>query len=95
MTERPISRIHINARVPVREPRGRTYTIDLMSGTPLCVYCRQRPVDEPWRPFCSERCKMADLGRWLTGAYRVPVRPDPHTGSVDDLGEPPEDSEKD
>ena len=40
-----------------------------------CVYCRQRPVDPAWRPFCSERCKMADLGRWLQGDYRVPAPP--------------------
>jgi endogenous inhibitor of DNA gyrase (YacG/DUF329 family) len=39
---------------------------------PLCAYCRQRPIDPHWRPFCSERCKMADLGRWLRGDYRVP-----------------------
>jgi uncharacterized protein len=45
-----------------------------MSDVPLCVYCRQRPVEVAWRPFCSERCKMADLGRWLSGNYRVPVR---------------------
>ncbi|MHC5111448.1 MAG: DNA gyrase inhibitor YacG [Planctomycetota bacterium] len=25
--------------------------------------------DHPWRPFCSERCKMIDLGRWLDGSY--------------------------
>jgi endogenous inhibitor of DNA gyrase (YacG/DUF329 family) len=25
-----------------------------------------------WRPFCSERCKLADLGRWLSEDYRVP-----------------------
>jgi hypothetical protein len=43
---------------------------------PLCVYCRERPVDPGWRPFCSERCKLADLGRWLSGHYRVPVRQD-------------------
>jgi len=24
-----------------------------------------------YRPFCSQRCKMADLGRWLSGEYRV------------------------
>jgi endogenous inhibitor of DNA gyrase (YacG/DUF329 family) len=29
-------------------------------------------VDARWRPFCSERCKMADLGRWLSEDYRVP-----------------------
>ena len=49
----------------------------------LCVYCRRRPVDPGWKPFCSERCKMADLGRWLTGDYsvpgeRLPEEPDPH-----------------
>jgi uncharacterized protein len=40
---------------------------------PLCVYCRKRPVDPEWQPFCSERCKMADLGRWLGEQYRVAV----------------------
>ncbi|MBM3788817.1 MAG: DNA gyrase inhibitor YacG [Acidobacteria bacterium] len=29
---------------------------------------------DPFRPFCSERCKMIDLGRWISEAYRVPVR---------------------
>jgi endogenous inhibitor of DNA gyrase (YacG/DUF329 family) len=33
-----------------------------------------RPVDDRFRPFCSERCKLADLGHWLSGNYRVPVR---------------------
>jgi endogenous inhibitor of DNA gyrase (YacG/DUF329 family) len=44
-----------------------------MAGEPLCAYCRERPIDPKWRPFCSERCKMVDLGRWLRGDYRVPV----------------------
>jgi endogenous inhibitor of DNA gyrase (YacG/DUF329 family) len=26
-----------------------------------------------YRPFCSERCKMIDLGAWATERYRVPV----------------------
>ena len=47
-----------------------------MRELPLCVYCRQRPADAVFRPFCSERCKMADLGRWLSGDYRVPAAPD-------------------
>jgi endogenous inhibitor of DNA gyrase (YacG/DUF329 family) len=41
------------------------------------VYCRKRPEDPAWRPFCSERCKMADLGRWLSEEYRVPDEPAP------------------
>jgi len=30
-----------------------------------------RKEDAPCRPFCSERCKMVDLGRWLDGTYKV------------------------
>jgi endogenous inhibitor of DNA gyrase (YacG/DUF329 family) len=25
-----------------------------------------------YRPFCSERCKLIDLGAWATGQYRIP-----------------------
>jgi endogenous inhibitor of DNA gyrase (YacG/DUF329 family) len=28
----------------------------------------------PWRPFCSERCRGADLGAWASESYRVPVK---------------------
>ena len=56
----------------------------------LCVYCRQRPIDSNWRPFCSERCKLADLGRWLSGDYRIPAEPvpeaEPETDSDDTNG---------
>jgi endogenous inhibitor of DNA gyrase (YacG/DUF329 family) len=54
------------------------------------VYCRKRPVDPRWRPFCGERCKMADLGHWLSGSYRVPVRQDEDrdTDTPDGSGEP-------
>ena len=37
-----------------------------------CVYCRQRPVDQNWRPFCSERCKLLDLRNWVDEQYRIP-----------------------
>ena len=52
----------------------------------LCVYCRERPVDPAWQPFCSERCKMADLGRWLGEEYRIsePLRPD-HFAEFEEL----------
>jgi endogenous inhibitor of DNA gyrase (YacG/DUF329 family) len=46
-----------------------------MPEAPICPYCRQRPAGADWVPFCSERCKMADLGRWLSGDYRVPGDP--------------------
>ena len=43
----------------------------------VCAYCRRRPIDPDWRPFCSERCKLADLGHWLGGDYRVVGEPPP------------------
>ena len=43
-----------------------------MPEAPICPYCRERPAAADWLPFCSERCKMADLGRWLSGSYRAP-----------------------
>lgn len=42
---------------------------------PVCVYCRQHPVVPESAPFCSPRCRQADLGRWLRGDYRVPGPP--------------------
>ena len=27
----------------------------------------------PYRPFCSERCKMIDLGQWASEAYSIPA----------------------
>ena len=28
-----------------------------------------------YRPFCSERCKLIDLGAWAAESYSVPVEP--------------------
>jgi endogenous inhibitor of DNA gyrase (YacG/DUF329 family) len=47
-----------------------------------CPICKV-PVDPATRgrpkstyPFCSERCKLIDLGRWLGGKYQIPVEDD-------------------
>ena len=46
-----------------------------MTGEGHCPTCRRAIPPEaasaPFRPFCSQRCKMADLGNWLDGAYRI------------------------
>jgi uncharacterized protein len=28
-----------------------------------------------WRPFCSERCKIIDLGDWAGEEYKIPEEP--------------------
>ena len=33
--------------------------------------------ENPFRPFCSERCQLRDLGRWVDGDYSVPGDPLP------------------
>ena len=41
-----------------------------------CPTCGKRAFWTPenvWRPFCSERCKLIDLGAWATEKYRVPI----------------------
>ncbi|HXH49381.1 MAG TPA: DNA gyrase inhibitor YacG [Terriglobia bacterium] len=39
-----------------------------------CPICKQEVpyAGNPFRPFCSERCKLLDLDNWLEGRYRVP-----------------------
>lgn len=43
-----------------------------------CRYCGKRVKSENrentdrFYPFCSERCRLADLGNWLQERYRIP-----------------------
>ena len=48
-----------------------------MGEAPLCVLCRRAPASDPWRPFCSERCRTVDLARWADGDYRIAADPVP------------------
>jgi endogenous inhibitor of DNA gyrase (YacG/DUF329 family) len=57
----------------------------------LCPICKKlfaKPAsDEPsakYLPFCSDRCQLIDLGRWLDGKYQIPVAdPQPEHDSAD------------
>ncbi|MCI5850262.1 MAG: DNA gyrase inhibitor YacG [Sutterellaceae bacterium] len=49
-----------------------------------CPICGKEVVwgpQSPYRPFCSERCRMIDLGEWASNAYRIEGKP----GSADEL----------
>jgi len=40
----------------------------------VCPKCR-KPVKwegNDYRPFCSERCQLLDLGAWAEGGYSIP-----------------------
>lgn len=54
-----------------------------------CPICRTVvPVDSPNVPFCSDRCRAIDLGKWASGEYRIssPVL-DPETMEEVDAAE--------
>lgn len=40
-----------------------------------CPICRKRTKweDNPTRPFCSERCRIIDLGKWASEEYSVSI----------------------
>ncbi len=58
-----------------------------------CPTCGKKAdwKENPYRPFCSERCKLVDLGKWVNEEYRVPGRGVPDdTGSDDNEGDNPD-----
>jgi uncharacterized protein len=82
--------------LPASVPRQ--YNGRMPSGTArLCVYCRKQPAAPEWVPFCSERCKLLDLARWVDGEYRIAGEPvssdadpdDPSSQSPDAASKPP------
>ena len=44
-----------------------------MAKVVACPICHQKGawLESPFSPFCSERCKMVDLGKWLGEEYRL------------------------
>lgn len=47
--------------------------------TVACPQCGKDVIwDElsPWRPFCSKRCQLIDLGEWAAEEKRIPSRDD-------------------
>jgi hypothetical protein len=58
-----------------------------------CPTCQRQIAwtsEFPWRPFCSERCKMVDLGAWLANDRAIPGEPaDEIPGEASREGDPP------
>lgn len=44
-----------------------------MANCPQCKQATSLGRDNAWRPFCSERCKLLDLGEWFEERYTVPA----------------------
>jgi len=55
--------------------------MNMQTKVPPTVSCPHCGIEHQWdannrfRPFCSERCKLIDLGKWANEEYRV-AQPD-------------------
>ena len=56
----------------------------------ICPVCKKKTTWEnnAFRPFCSERCRLIDLGKWASEDYRIP-------GEKKDIPEGGDDEKKD
>jgi endogenous inhibitor of DNA gyrase (YacG/DUF329 family) len=54
---------------------------------PCCGKPAEFSAANRWRPFCSERCRTADLGAWASEQYRVPAKPEDESAPKDQGGE--------
>ncbi|MFP5520351.1 MAG: DNA gyrase inhibitor YacG [Bdellovibrionia bacterium] len=44
---------------------------------PTCKKEIEYDIKNPFRPFCSERCQLIDLGKWASEDYKIPVNAAP------------------
>ena len=52
-----------------------------------CPRCGEPTIFSPrnaFRPFCSERCKLIDLGAWADESYKIPVKDRSQSGDEQD-----------
>jgi endogenous inhibitor of DNA gyrase (YacG/DUF329 family) len=55
---------------------------------PICSRVFERD-ESPAMPFCSERCRRIDLGRWLGEHYSVPQFSEDESDEAEGAAEPP------
>jgi endogenous inhibitor of DNA gyrase (YacG/DUF329 family) len=51
----------------------------------ICPICRKEVAfDGPEMPFCSERCRLIDLGNWASEKYVIPAPINPDEAALSD-----------
>ncbi|QYJ86579.1 DNA gyrase inhibitor YacG [Shewanella mesophila] len=53
---------------------------------PTCQTEVEWSAESRFKPFCSERCKLIDLGDWASEKHAIPVKPEFDAESLDSLG---------
>jgi endogenous inhibitor of DNA gyrase (YacG/DUF329 family) len=57
-----------------------------------CPTCNKPATwqDNPFRPFCSERCKLIDFGKWANEEYTIPSHPSAPADDLENIHPAPE-----
>ena len=50
----------------------------------ICTIC-DKPQAEAYKPFCSAKCKLIDLGNWMDGGYGLPSEEVPSEAEILDI----------
>lgn len=61
-----------------------TKQVTKLVSCPNCKKLAAYDTNNPYRPFCSERCKMIDLGDWANENYRIPDNKPPELDNEHD-----------
>ncbi len=58
----------------------------LQVSCPICERVTEGPsvAEMPHYPFCSARCRLIDLGRWMGESYRIPPDADAEAPAEDE-----------
>ena len=54
---------------------------------PICGKPKTWVSENAARPFCSDRCKLLDLGEWASETRRIPVDPELSPEDFDDIAD--------
>jgi uncharacterized protein len=57
------------------EKRNEAKVVARIVRCPQCGKSSEYSPRNSFRPFCSERCRLIDLGEWAEGNYKVPTQP--------------------
>ncbi|MFC1519792.1 DNA gyrase inhibitor YacG [Pseudomonadota bacterium] len=53
---------------------------------PICQTQVEWSQESKFKPFCSERCKLIDLGDWASEKHAIPVKPEFNHEMLDSEG---------
>lgn len=63
-------------------PDAKISPVTRLIACPTCQTMVPYTPQNPYRPFCSERCKIRDTAQWATESYRIPSKLPPEEEEI-------------